>query len=101
MSLLQNAPFLLAWLMGFLGILLLRDFLAHRIVRRWAAKHGYTELRFGAKPPQPFPGKRSRQQEVFYVRWTDAKGRERGGWVLCGDFWWGVVVEKVSIWLDR
>ena len=70
-----------------------------KIVRKWAESNGLKILslerrRFGTPFNIFF---RSNAQRVFFIEVLDSKGKERSGFVLCGDWILGHRVEKITV----
>lgn len=74
---------------------------SRRILDNWADENGYeilsSEFRWLFKGP--FFWKSSKNQSVFRVTITDDSDEVRTGWVRCGSYWLGILVDQAdAIW---
>ncbi|MBC8290703.1 MAG: hypothetical protein H8E37_10350 [Planctomycetes bacterium] len=73
------------------------------ILNRWADESGYevlsSEFRWIFKGP--YFWKSSRNQTVFRVTVTEESDEIRTGWVRCGSFWLGVIVDQTDVTWDE
>jgi hypothetical protein len=76
---------------------------SRQVLKTWARENGYeilsSELRFLSRGPYTWTllGK----QWVFHVAVRAGDGTVRTGYVKCGSFFWGVLVNKAEVaWSD-
>ena len=77
-------------------------FRTEKILARWARDNDYSILsaEFRWFRRGPFFWWTSRGQEVFYVTVRTTEGRRRRGWVRCGGFIFGVLVNRAEVRWD-
>ena len=70
---------------------------SQHLLHAWASEHRYdlvhAENRVFRKGSFMWSGK---NQVIYRVHVRDVQGNERHGWVRCGDFFWGVLADKVE-----
>jgi hypothetical protein len=71
------------------------------LLRKWAKENGFELVKMNLPwfCSSPFWWT-SRRQEVLRIRVRDHNGRERSGWVRCGGWWLGVLVNKIEVEWD-
>jgi hypothetical protein len=69
------------------------------LLRRWASDNGFQILDFKLNlfRPSGWNWTSSNNQMVYFVRVRDKDGRERRGWVRCGNFWVGIFSSKTEV----
>jgi hypothetical protein len=74
-----------------------------QILGKWAKDNNYqilsSEHRIFTKGP--FFWTSSRQQSVYYVVVRDSHGHEKSGWLRCGDYWFGMLIDRVEVIWER
>jgi hypothetical protein len=96
-----------ALLLGVCGLAAWLELYARRKARaqlhRWAEEHGFTILkqREAWWFASPFFWKAGRGQRAFRITVLDPEGRPRSGWVLCGGWLGGLVLEPVEVRWDK
>jgi hypothetical protein len=74
---------------------------SQHLLHKWAGEHQYNlllaENRVFRKGPFMWSGK---NQTVYRVHVCDEQGNERKGWVRCGDWFLGVLADKVEVKWD-
>jgi hypothetical protein len=75
---------------------------ARRILEHWALDNGYeilsSEYRWFFRGPFPWT---TNDQAVYYVTLRTTDGRERHGWVRCGNWLVGVLVNRAEVRWDK
>jgi hypothetical protein len=86
------------------GLLIYFHYRARRMVYDWAEANNYKVIklrfRFIFKGPWTWWGASEKRQKVFYAELMNAEGRVKGAFVKCGDYWRGLVVDKVEVKWD-
>ena len=94
------AVVMLAVFVGFVIYIHIRR--AQTLLKGWAEENGYeildAEPRLFRRGPYFWSG---RGQVVYRVWVRDREGVERLGWVRCGSWWGGVLVDKVESQCDE
>ena len=75
-------------------VLALMFFRAHSILKTWAMKNSYeilsSDLRILSRGP--YLGTLFGNQWVFRVTVRNSEGAVKTGFVKCGGFWWGILI---------
>jgi len=74
------------------------------LLEQWAAENHYRilrqELRYLFKGPYFWTS--TKGQTVYHVVVEDSAGNQRGGWVRCGSWWFGLLSDNVEVrWDDE
>jgi hypothetical protein len=73
------------------------------LLKSWAKENGYQILscKFRLLFRGPFTWTTSEGQTVYRVTVEDRAGRRKSGWVRCGDFCFGLFLNKVRVRWDE
>ena|SRR5664279_5836681 len=88
---------LLLFMVVLIGVVIWTFVRANQILDNWAGENGYKIL---SRKYRPF-AKLSGRQNVYHVAVIDENGNERGGQVCCGDYWFGVFINKATVKWDK
>jgi len=70
------------------------------LLKQWAKTHGYELVKMTMSWTKIGPFCPSKRQGVYQIRVRDGRGRERRGWVRCGGYFLGFLVDKVGVEWD-
>ena len=70
------------------------------LLEQWAKANGFVLVKMSMSWFKLNPFLSSKRQEVYRITVRNHNGRERSGWVKCGGFWLGFLVNKVEVDLD-
>jgi hypothetical protein len=83
------------------GVIIWTKWRAEKILQEWAKQGGYRIIKAKRRWFDLGPRRRSVGYQIVYrVEVEDSQGHKRMGWVFCGSYGLGILVEKSTVYWD-